>query len=246
MLAAQNGHEDIVQLLLEFRYATSGQLVHLALKKGWDKVAQLAIWCADQPVLDWRDPSSSNKTALHIAVELRRVEIINRLLEAGVNANIKDDKGKLPFAIAMEANNLEIVKTLLDTPSIAIDEPDEEKVTPLLRACVDSYNGASNLGVIRKLLEKRGSDVNLNAKYPDDSSSKHAGMAPLHLAGLTVRRGGEGTDALLNLLLEHGADSNVKNRRCLTPLFFAAELGGGAPRGRQVAHQARRQPQGQE
>ena len=93
MLAAQNGHEDIVQLLLEFRYATSGQLVHLALKKGWDKVAQLAIWCAAQPVLDWRDPSSNNKTALHIAVELGRVEIINRLLEVGVNANIKDDKG---------------------------------------------------------------------------------------------------------------------------------------------------------
>lgn len=226
MLAASNEHEEVVKLLLEYNYATtSGRLLHLALKNCWDKVIQLAISPgagADPTVLNWKDPTSGD-TALHIAVQCRRVDTIRMLLDSKIDANIKNNHGMSPFAMAMAANNLETVKTLLDgAPSMAVEEPDNAGMTPFLRACED---GVSNLSVIRELLEKRGSDVNLNATYPEGGGSKVFGKTPLHLAGLLLTRGEENSDFLLNLLLKHGADPNMQNARGSTPLFLAAEEG---------------------
>ena len=50
---------------------------------------------------------------LHNAVRYNRVDMVNGLLNSGINPNTKDYKGNYPVHIAVEKNNLELLKLLV-------------------------------------------------------------------------------------------------------------------------------------
>ncbi|KAF5621589.1 ankyrin repeat-containing protein, partial [Fusarium sp. NRRL 25303] len=203
------------------RATVSGPLFHLALHHVWMDIVKLAI-SADENLLKWIDPNSGN-TALHIAIEGDRVDVIKTLLDAGADTNLKNRDGLLPFAKAMRSNYLDIVRTLLDfSPDIIVDDPDKEGVTPFLRACLD---GKKAVPVIRELLDKVKDKVNLNARLPRDDQKNECGRTALIIAPC-INLEKEGSDSLFNLLLEHGADPNVPcAKHGNTPLSKAAAKG---------------------
>ncbi|EWG35941.1 hypothetical protein FVEG_00122 [Fusarium verticillioides 7600] len=219
MMAAKSGDESIVKLLLDHNRATiTGALFQLAVYHAWMDIVKATI-SADNSLLNWIDPSSGD-TALHIAIESARVDVIKTLLDAGADPNLKNGDGLLPFAKAMRSNNLEIVRTLLDSNTdIIVDEPDKAGVTPFLRACLD---GEKAVPMIRELLEKAKDKVNLNTRLPINDEDKECGRTGLIIEPF-VDTEKEWSDSLLNLLLEHGADPNVTcAKHGNTPLSKAA------------------------
>lgn len=128
------------------------------------------------------------------------------LLDAGADPNLKNGDGLLPFAKAMRSNNLEIVRTLLESSTdIIVDEPNRAGVTPFLRACLD---GKKALPVIRELIDKVKDKVNLNARLPRDEQNNECGRTALIIAPFNNPEK-EGCGGLFNLLLKHGAEPNV-------------------------------------
>jgi len=177
MLAAENGHRSVAHQLLRAKYAdATGPLLHIAVGRGWKDVAKLAV-SAGAHVLDWQNPDTKD-TALHIAIRGNSRELVEMLLEAGADANVGNNNGESPFDVAMDENDVDIVRALLDgaKTTLAVDEPDESGMTPLLRACLDP---ATYLNFIRELLDKR-KDIRLEAEYPEDEDPR--GFTPLFMA----------------------------------------------------------------
>ena len=87
--------------------------------------------------------SSSQKTALHYAVENKSKKIVEILIENAfdlIDANIYDDNGQTPLLLAISYNSNKIVKRLLKLDSIDINlfKPNDLK-TPLYVACENKY-----------------------------------------------------------------------------------------------------------
>jgi ankyrin repeat protein len=170
------------------------------------------------------------QTALILAVELGRLEVVKLLLDEGADANL----GK-PLMYAADRGNVEIARLLLDrgvnvnaggpfgtaltkacekdrlaTASLLLDRgakvdaKDQNDETPLMKACAGGYKETAGL------LLDRGADVNAKDRFGQTPLMKAAQADHLHV---------------VRFLLEKGADINVKNESGETPLMAAAGLG---------------------
>jgi len=122
---------------------------------------------------------------------------VKRLLDAGVDPNVKD-RDRTPLHYAAEEGHVEVVKLLLDrgaNPNVQ----DSLGYTPLHLAAERGH-----VEVVKLLLE-HGANVHLKTS---------AGHTPLHLA---VRH-----CPVVHLLLDAGADPNDKDSYGRTPLHYAA------------------------
>lgn len=94
-------------------------------------------------------------TPLHFAAEWS-LPITTLLLEAGANANARDQHGLTPLFVAAERNRKSIVKLLLAQPGIDVNAATDQLDTPLLGACA-----AYSLATVQFLIHAPG--VNLAA-----------------------------------------------------------------------------------
>lgn len=138
-------------------------------------------------------------------------EIIEQWLNAGGNINEKyDNKTLLHFAV--EKNNLDLVRYLLQQPSINIDEKEDTLESTALH--IATYNG--NMAIVEKLITKNA-DVNI----ADIRNS-----TPLHevIKGLRINPSDEGKSTrkkMINLLLEYEANPNLQDEEGSTPAHLA-------------------------
>jgi len=97
----------------------------------------------------------SQDTALHVAVENNRLEVVKTLLEFGARHDIKSDGGFTPLVLAARDGHEEILTLLLEQPGIAVNVQTAQMATPVLIAC--------RRGKLRcvELLLNAGSDVTL-------------------------------------------------------------------------------------
>ncbi|KAK9444709.1 Ankyrin repeat-containing domain protein [Metarhizium brunneum] len=198
MLAAVGKHEPIVKLLLDSKYAVpTGNLLHVAVVNSWKDVTKLLTSC-DVSVLNWIDGTTGN-AALHLAVVIKKPEMVEALLAVGADPNLGNKEGRLPISMAVETKNLDIVTALLDgAPTLDVDQIDMDGLTPLLRACKVAYeSGHGTAKLVRELLSKRKADINLNAKCPC-SDEKYAGMTPLHLSALILSEAEESSEDIID------------------------------------------------
>ena len=224
VLATQNGHTDIMQLLktnpgeregLRKQCEAATGEIHDAARSGdIEKVKALlnTQYLVEANAALVNAKGSSDWTPLMRAARKGHREIAKVLLAHGADVNAKDKEGFTPLNTAAEADHGNIVELLLlhnaDANSLANDGR-----APLHSAALQGYTN-----VARLLLANRA--------RPDIQDAH--GETPLLKAVSLGRR------ALAEMLLTHGAKANHKNADGRTPLHGA--VGGRSTFVQAVGH----------
>lgn len=139
--------------------------------------------------IDWRAPDGS--TALQWAVYDGDVERVEQLLKAGADPMQANNYGANPMQLAAEVANSEILARLLEAGANA-DSPNPEGQTALMLVARTGNVAAA------QLLIKSGATVDAREGWGDQTA----------LMWATARR----HPAMMELLLESGADPNAQSR----------------------------------
>lgn len=192
--AVGNNHLAMVELLID-RGAN--------MSKGSVKWPALALAVNDNNVLattlllnkgadidETEQRNSDRLTALHTAFRNRNIELVKLLLRHGANTSIRTRPGYTVLLEAIEANELDMVRVLLNGGAdVEERHNDEDESLPLSFAACKGYNE------IVSLLLDHGADIEGKDKY---DCTAVANVAPTeHIS--TMR-----------LLLERGADSRAR------------------------------------
>lgn len=145
-------------------------------------------------------------TLLHWSCRVDHVDIVKLLVtRSRMSCNAQKANGATPVYVAADSGNLNCIKILIEEGACDAGLPDDARITPLHRAVSNGH-----LDVAEYLLKTAGVDVD-----PKDFS----GSTPLHHA---VRKS---NNAMVNLLLQHGANSTIVNVRALSVLDIARDKG---------------------
>lgn len=238
MLAAEEGHIEIVRLLLDkgtkinVRDKGGATALTYAAYENKSGVVKLLLERGADPNL----PGSHGRTALFFAACKGYVDIVKDLIAKGANVNARDEKGISILGCKHRANdrNPEVVRLLLSQGAV----PHSGLI---LWAAENGY-----LDIIQTLIAK-GIDVNYASKKKDGggytalmaaSKNAHYEVAKELLARKADinARDDQGYTALQYavenrrnpvalLLIDAGADVNVQNAQGYTVLMNAAEKG---------------------
>ncbi|XP_048468291.1 transient receptor potential cation channel subfamily V member 3 [Rhincodon typus] len=152
-------------------------------------------WRRKVKVLEKVLERDGSQTALHIAIERRRPDIVKLLLEKGADVNIKANGrffrpsrkrrgcfyfGELPLALAACTNQPEIVTLLLNNPRINVGEQDSRGNTVLHALVTIADDTEENTEVVTEMYNK----ILIENKQSQLEGIKNAkGLTPLQLAG---------------------------------------------------------------
>lgn len=130
------------------------------------------------------------------------------LLDGGADANVRNEWGRTPLHLASRHNNCKIMRQLLDNrmSRAYVDVRDELDDTPLFYA-------SGHVDAIR-LLINFGADVNARSRYDVTPLIMAVSATPVDEAF-----------AVVQLLLNAGADPKVLDASGMTALHMACELG---------------------
>ncbi|KAN0141733.1 Ankyrin repeat-containing domain protein [Lactarius tabidus] len=197
-LAATNGHFEVTRILLERDAKINSQDDHgytpllMASEGGHRGVVRLLL---DYNV-DVHLRTDAGYTPLHLAAIKGHVEVARMLLEHNAEVNSRTDHGSTPLLLASERGTTDIVQLLLDHNADP-DVRDGDGDTLLHCAAV-----GGRPEVTRFLLKL---NVEVNPR-------NNEGSTPLHLASAGYYRTSKaGNPDLVRLLLDHGADAQVRN-----------------------------------
>ena len=144
-------------------------------------------------------------------VMLNYISIFNNILEKTGNDDVIDianDNGINPFHWAMQLENVEIAKAILEKYPMLLDEEDGNNLTPLSWAIQ-----SNNTKMARVLIEK---GANVNHKFYTGHLYE---TTPLICALMS------GEKDIAKLLIEKGADVTLSDSKKKTPLKLAEEKG---------------------
>lgn len=220
--AAENGQEKIVKLLIEHRawqdvVEDSKQMtpIHLAALNGYGGVVKHLLHAGNLNALDRKGHS-----LLHLLCKSKTdpIDMVEYLLEAGVDANIPNKKGKLPLHIAAKSGHIMTALKLLSACPQQINAKDANGWTFFMHAC------DSKAAYTKELVRMTVSDVTIHG-----SASR---FQPLHVAAL------RGRASIVDVLLQKGADVNALGFSNQTPLNLACvrskKYGGHVPNAKVV------------
>ncbi|XP_025102247.1 E3 ubiquitin-protein ligase MIB1-like isoform X2 [Pomacea canaliculata] len=209
MSAALEGkNEDLVELLLELGankehwYSPGVTAIHLAIK--YSLVG--AVLALAKHGADVNRKHLGGKTPIHMAIELKKTDIVEALLSLPeVDIEIEDDNSFNALQLACLRDNPRAVELILKRDKSGVNKRRKGDSTPLHIA---AYN--DHVECVRLLVINGGADVNMRNKRKNGTA--------LHNACLT------GKFATAEALLELGADVNVVDADGDTPLHLA--IGG--------------------
>ncbi len=198
-LAALAGHAGIARVLLESGadiYAEADKRMtpfHIAAAHGQIDIMKLLL-TLDKTILHAQNIIG---TALHLAVRYGHVEAIRVLLENGLDIEAKTLENETSLHIAISNDLYEITKTLLEHGA---------NIDDFVLHCAVKGNYPN---AMRALLEDQRVKNKIN-------EFNEEGDIPLHLAAY------HGWIEVMEVLLQHKADPNIKSRKKeLTPLLCA-------------------------
>ncbi|XP_044728090.1 putative ankyrin repeat protein RF_0381 isoform X1 [Chrysoperla carnea] len=193
--AIQNNRLEIIELLLK----------HKADINAEDIIEKIPLFYAIENqnlkitklLLDNGANVKDDPELLHSAAMGESPEIVELLLQHNADVNVKNRYGQTPLYKAIEYDRLEIIELLLKHKA-DINAEDEDRITPLFYAIQNKKLK------ITKLLLDNGANVK---DYPELLNRAAMGESP----------------EIVELLLQHKADVNGKNRCGQTPLFDAIQ-----------------------
>lgn len=179
-----------------------------------DKIIPLLI--ALKANIDGRDDDGF--TALIHAAERNHVPSIRALIEAGADIELAVDGGFAPLSLAIESGKYLAAKALIEVGASVNVAAGSDRITPLMVAASQMAVGEAALEIERRqglrstdiatALIERGADVNaVNAE----------GVSALMIAAA------RGNMPMLGLLLEAGADPDLKSKQGKTAIDIAQE-----------------------
>lgn len=125
----------------------------------------------EQGLLDIDEVDDSGNTPLHYAVQYDHTEnqaVLVLLLSLGANINARNNQGETVLHIAVNKNNLPMVRRLLNQPELDINIKNHYGDTPLFAACRSSGKSA----IVQCILNQPVEHCLINSE----------GQTPLHLA----------------------------------------------------------------
>ncbi|AWP12392.1 putative E3 ubiquitin-protein ligase XIAP [Scophthalmus maximus] len=141
------------------------------------------------------------RTALHWACSAGHTDIVEFLLDLGVEVNLEDDALWTPLHIAASAGREDIVRSLI-SKGAQLNSVNQNGCTPL------HYAASKDRYEIALLLLENGADPNATDKYES---------TPLHRAST------KGNYRLIQLLLKQSASTNIQDSQGNTPLHLACD-----------------------
>ncbi|XP_077435531.1 uncharacterized protein ankrd50l [Vanacampus margaritifer] len=215
LLAAYEGHDDIVELLLEAgadvdesagpkgdvpACAAVTPLLAAAAMGHMKTVSRLLFWGAAVDAID-----AEGRTALSLAAARGTTEVVRALLDRGLDENHKDDLGWTPLHSAACEGHRAVCAALTERGStVRVGEMDVEGRTALILAAQEGHLGATRL-----LLDRRS---------PIDHRAYDGHSA---LSGALL----EGHSEVAELLMRRGADTDVRDAEG-RPLLYLLVLEG--------------------
>ncbi|XP_046902418.1 ankyrin repeat domain-containing protein 50 [Hypomesus transpacificus] len=196
LLAAYEGHEEVVELLLEAgadvdesagpHAAAVTPLLAAAAMGHAATVGRILFWGAAVDGID-----GEGRTALSLAAARGSLEVVCALLDRGLDENHKDDMGWTPLHAAACEGHRAVCAALTERGSTArVGEMDMEGRTPLILAAQEGHCGTARL-----LLDRRS---------PIDHRA-YDGHSALSAAAL------EGHAEVSELLMRRGTDTDVRD-----------------------------------
>jgi ankyrin repeat protein/WD40 repeat protein len=177
--------------------------------------------------VDIEEKNSQNKTALVIAAEEGRVEVVKQLMTAGASFNNEDAEGNTPLLLACQNGHANVVAALIEQGASAT-KTNKKLISPL---CVAALAGHEN--VVQYLIHKAKVDVNksMNFKYSlplEIAIEKKSAIA----VEILIRNGANTSNSLhriwsqaeesvLQALIRNGLNINGKNKEGNAPLHYA-------------------------
>lgn len=150
LLAVVKNNPDAVRILLEMGadprlYELTGLSfpLHLAINKGSDEIMDLLL-TLDKIYLDYRDKEGNS--ALHKAIQNGNLELTEKLINKGVNLNLKNNQGHTPLHLAVLAGNVDMVNLLLSQEGLELELTDNNEKMALDYAFLPSTK--SNLAIL--------------------------------------------------------------------------------------------------
>jgi ankyrin repeat protein len=146
-------------------------------------------------------------TALHHAANGGLKEIVAFLLSKGAQARCTDGDGDTPLRHAFRVGYAGVMKMLLQHMGLqGLEERIEMKWTPLMEAC-----GEGKVGLVREIVQHMGGQ--------ELEETDNQGRTALHWAAL------EGRNEVVAILLDKGAQADIRDTGRSTPLMLAASRG---------------------
>ena len=211
LIAAQEGHEEAVMLLLVHENINVNKPnnfgetpLFMAAAHGHAQVVRILL--EDGRVED-KALTTDGSTPLYIAAQEGKLDVVQVLLAHDADVNQTENDETTPLYIAAQNGHAEVVRLLLADDNIDVNQatkPDGE--TPLYIA---AQNGHAE--VVRLLLK--------HPKIKVNKARTNNGETPLIFAAAN------GHANIVRLLLANGADVNKADNDGWTPLFMAAATG---------------------
>ena len=211
LLAAEEGHEEVVKLLLgrnDVKPDTadgSGRTPLLwASSKGHQGVVKMLVEREDVSI---DRPDKNGETPLLSAAESGSEAVVGLLLgRKGINPNTRTKAGQTPLSLASKKGHNGIVRLLLGREDVNPNMLDKYGYTPLSWAADYGRDGA-----VKLLLRREDVNPNMPHSY---------GQTPLSLAAAN------GHDGVVKLLLgREDVNPNMPDNYGQTPLSWAAQNG---------------------
>ena len=237
-LAVQNGHREMVELLLargvkvDAHDSDGNMPIHVAVRQGQEDIVERLLIGGTNINVKHRN----GDTPLHVATESGHKTMVRFLLNRGARIDAKDGDGDTPLHVAWQNEHRNIWELLLEKGAnvnvhdsegeaplhLAVETRDKAGVKLLLAngANIDATDKDGNTAL--HLAVKKEDKAILKLLLAQDAkidSMDSSGETPLHLAIQTE------DDAMVKLLLSNGADPNAASESHTTPLHLAAETG---------------------
>ena len=149
------------------------------------------------------------QTAITLASLNKKYDCVATLIDAGADINKQDHTCLNPFLICCLNNDLTLLRLILPA------RPDLNRLTRFGGVGLTPACEKGHLEIVQALLQR--TTINLN-------HTNFVGWTPL-LEAIVLNDGGETQQAIVALLLEHGASPHMTDKYGKTPLELAREKG---------------------